>query len=147
MSTLRDELLNGTLKTEIGIYVVKGNDGDIYNIINRKDITVKGILTSVAIRRYLLLNNLLLKVESGISDACKLMSRMLDVFVDFNLSNSDELTQFTSVLDELVMDKELGFIEKNKEDILLLGNIKISRAEQLGISVNITDIAQALRGN
>jgi len=146
MSVLSQELASGPLAAELAPFIADGNDGAIVNILTRKDITVYGVIRTTDIQRYLFLKGFLLKIEAKTNDTFKQVSRALELFPFFTLSQAEDLAAFTGLADALIADPELGFTEQNKTDLLAMAETNISRAEQLGITVTIQDVAQATRG-
>lgn len=144
---LHDELTTGPLASELAPLIGAGNDSAILAVLNRKDIPAKKPVTAHGIRQYLMLVDLLLPIEASNATSCIATKRALEIFESFDLSNPVILAKFTQILDGLVAETLIpDFTEQHKADILSLGDTLISRAEQLGITVTIQDIAQALRG-
>lgn len=145
--TLSDELINGPLAAELAPYISAGNDGAILAVLNRKDIVAKGKVTAHSIQQYLMLNDLLLAIESTQTLSCLATKRALEIFPVFDLSIPVVLEKFTAILSGLEHDNLIpAFTAQHKADLLMMGDVLISRAEQAGISPTIEDIAQALRG-
>ena len=145
--SLLEELTTGPLAAEIAPHIASGDDGAIAAILNRKDITVKGSLSAHDIRKYLMLVDLLLPIESSTSQSCLVTKRALGVFPVFDLSDAVILGKFTAILDGLVADTLVpDFTETHKATLLYMSEKLISRAEQLSIDASIPAIAQALRG-
>lgn len=145
---LLEELTTGPLAVELAPLITAGNDGAILAVLNRQDISAKGKVSAHDIREYLMVENLLwMAIKDSPTLACKATIEALAMFETFDLSNSKRLAMFTQVLEGLVQDNLVpDFTEQNKVDLLAMGDVLISRAEQLGISPTITDIAQTLRG-
>lgn len=145
---LANELINGPLAAEIAPHIETGNDGAIAEILNRRDMTVKGRISAHDIKRYLTLYDLRLPIKKGASAACEAVSLALDEFLEFDLSEPVILAKFTAMLDALVADSTLSpvFSSRHKADLLALADVKTSRAEQLNVLVDNQAIAHALRG-
>lgn len=145
---LLEELTTGPLAVELAPLITAGNDGAILAVLNRQDISAKGKVSAHDIREYLMVENLLwMAIKDSPTLACKATIEALAMFETFDLNNSKRLAMFTQVLEGLVQDNLVpDFTEQNKVDLLAMGDVLISRAEQLGISPTITDIAQTLRG-
>ena len=78
--------------------------------------------------------------------ACREATQALADFDLFALDNPAILAKFTAILDGLVAETLVpDFTETHKATILYLANKQISRAEQLGMTIDITSIAQSLR--
>lgn len=146
--TLHDEFTTGPLAAELAPLIAEGNDGAILAVLNRQDIPAKGKVSAHDIREYLMVENLLwMAIKDSPTLACRATVEALAMFETFDLSNSKRLAMFTQVLDMLVQDNLVpAFTEQNKLDLLAMGDVLISRAEQAGINPTIQDIAQALRG-
>ena len=145
MTTLQTELTSGPLAAELAPFVASGNEAAISEIMNRQDITVKGKLLTHDIRQYLMLVDLLLPIEAGLDPACKTASRALDIFPQFDLSNSMILAKFSAILDGLVADALTpAFTATTKATLLAMADRQISRAEQLGITISDLDIRKAI---
>lgn len=145
--TLHDELTIGPLAAELAPLVADGNDGAILEVLNRKDIPAKGKVSAHDIQQYLMLHDLLLTIESSQTLSCIATKRALEIFPRFDLSNPIILAKFDQILTGLEQDTLFpDFTTQHKADLLAMGDVLISRAEQLDITPTITDIAQALRG-
>lgn len=145
--TLHDELTTGPLAAELAPLIADGNDGAILAVLNRKDIPAKGKISAHDIQQYLMLHDLLLTIESSQTLSCIATKRALEIFPTFDLSNPAVLVKFDQILTGLEQDTLLpDFTAQHKADLLAMGDVLISRAEQLDITPTITDIAQALRG-
>lgn len=144
---LHDELTTGPLASELATLISAGDDSAILAVLSRKDIPAKRPVTAHDIRQYLMLADLLLPIEASNAATCVATKRALEVFESFDLRNPVILAKFTQILDGLVAETLIpDFTEQHKADILSLGDTMISRVGQLGITVTIQDIAQALRG-
>lgn len=145
--SLYSELTTGPLAAEIAPHIASGDDGAILEILHRKDILAKGSVTSHDIRQYLMLQDLLLSIESSTAIAGLATARALEVFPVFDLSNPVILAKFEAVLDGLVAETLIpDFTAQHKADLLALGDVLVSRADQIGYPVTVETIAQALRG-
>jgi hypothetical protein len=144
--SLFDELTAGPLAAEIAGFIESGADGAIAAALNRRDITVKGRLSSHDIKQYLSLVGLRLPIRDSSATSCRETSLALDDFESFDLSNPMILAKFTAILDGLVAETLIpDFTETHKATLLAMANNQISRSEQLGITIDIQQIAQALR--
>jgi len=142
--TLLDEI---QARPELQQYVDSGNDTAIVEFFNAKKVDAKGVIQSHDIRRYLSLEDLRLAIKEGSSEACKRTTLALEDFEFFDCSNPVILAKLDSVLSGLVADALVpDFTEQDKAIILSLANVKISLAEQLGLTVNYETVAEALRG-
>lgn len=147
MSILSDELTTGPLAAELAPLIAEGNDGAIYDALHRKDIVTDGSVTAHDIQQYLMLCDLLIPVEESTAASCKTATRALALFPVFNTQIPEVKSKLISVLDGLVAEVLIpDFTETHKATILAMAQTVVSRAEQLGISPSVQDIAQALRG-
>ena len=145
MSILSNELTSGPLAAELAPLIAAGNDGAIVEVLNRKDIPAKGRLPVRNIYRYLTLVGLRVMIAEGQSDACKVARYALeDLQPEIDLSNPVYLDKFTEILDALIADTATpDFTAGDKAALLGMGNVLISRAEQLGVAPSENDIAVA----
>ncbi len=143
---LSNELVNGPLATEIAPFIASGNDGVIADILNRKDIVVSGVVSSHDIRMYLMLHDLLIPIESSQSVACQAAKRALEVFPTFDLSNATIFEKFNQILNGLRLDELLlpRFTLAHGAELIALADKKISRAEQLGMTITDLDIRREI---
>ncbi len=145
--TLHDELTTGPLAVELAPLIQAGNDSAILAVLNRKDIPAKGKISAHDIQQYLMLYDLLLAIESSPAQSCQAAKRALEIFPSFDLANQLILTKFTAILTGLEQEVLIpDFTAQHKVDLLALGDVVISRIEQVGINPTVQDIAQALRG-
>jgi hypothetical protein len=143
---LYDELTAGILAPSIASLISTSNDIAILELLYNKNIAIKSTLTSHDIRQYLMLYDLLLVIENGTSDACKIATRALDVFPVFDLSIPVILNKFSLILDGLIADTTLipAFTITHKQDLIDMSIKYISRVDQLGITVTLTDIRKEI---
>jgi hypothetical protein len=143
--TLYTELTTGPLAAEIAPFLDIGNDTAIEQIMNRKDITIAGQLSSHDIQKYLMVVDLLLPIQDCTSLACRTTIKALSIFPTFDLADTVVLAKFISILDGLVADTLVpDFTEIHKATLLSMANKQISRSEQLGLpQITATDIWKA----
>lgn len=145
MSTLSDELTLGPLAEELAPLISAGNVGGILTILARKDIPAKGTVTAHDIRAYLFAYGFWNAIKHGSSVACEDTMDALTIFDSFDLSNPVYLARLTQILDSLVVEPLVpDFAENHKADILAMGDTYISRLDQLGLTLTISDIAGEL---
>ncbi len=142
MTALYDELVSGPLAASISPLITSGDAQAIFDLLSAKNITAPGKLSTHDIRQYFMLYDLLLPIEAGTSGACKVATRALEVFPEFDLAISPILTKFTSLLDALIADSKIS--STDKDTLLALADKQISRLEQLGLKVFTTDIAKEI---
>lgn len=142
---LLNEITNGPLATELSSALAAGDDVTIYNALTRKDIDSPGEITSHDVRQYLMLNDLLQTIEVSDTAVCKAATRALEIFPVFKLTIPEVLTKFTAILDGLVNEPLVpAFTATHKAELLALASTKVSRAQQLGISITNKNIIDAL---
>lgn len=148
INALRNELTTDPLNLGYAAHITTGADGAIAELMNAPTQATKGALSAHDIRQYLMLHDLLLTIESGLSLACRAATRALDIFPVFELDKPEVLDKFTQILDGLIADTLAPpFTLQHKTDLLAMGDTHISRAQQLfGSAVFHEDIAKALRG-
>jgi hypothetical protein len=142
--SLIEEITAGPLAAEITPYIASGDDAAIADTLNRRDIPAKKSVSAHDIRKYMMLNDLLLQIELSTEFPCIATKRALEVFETFDLSDALVLSKFTGMLDAL-MTTSTGFATTHKAALLELGDTLVSRADLLGLTVTPTDVAQALR--
>lgn len=147
MLDLLDEFSNGPLAAELAPLIQSTDFAGILAVLNRKDITVYGNLSVHNVKRYVSLIGLRLPILDSTQPSCREFNLALEDFKDsgFDLSNPYVLAKITAVLDALVAETLIpDFTEEHKLALLSFGNKLISRAEQMGITVSITDIAKTI---
>jgi len=118
------------------------NDEEIATTLNTVNITVKQSISAHDIKKYLMLMDKLLPIESSTLDSAKSATRALEIFPLFDISDSLVETKLISVLDALIADSLLS--TEDKTSILSLGDKLISKAEELGLGkVSIWQVQEA----
>jgi hypothetical protein len=131
------------LQTELQNPIYSGmNDEEIATTLNTVNITVKQSISAHDIKKYLMLMDKLLPIESSTLDSAKSATRALEIFPLFDISDSLVETKLISVLDALIADSLLS--TEDKTSILSLGDKLISKAEELGLGkVSIWQVQEA----
>ena len=80
------------------------NDEEIATTLNTVNITVKQSISAHDIKKYLMLMDKLLPIESSTLDSAKSATRALEIFPLFDISDSLVETKLISVLDALIAD-------------------------------------------
>lgn len=141
---LIDELTTGPLAMELAPLIADGNDSAVLSVLNRRDIPAKGPVTTSSIKAFLFAAGLWNTIKHGTSVACEDAVDALTLFDTFELGNPVYLARLTQVLDALVAEPLVpDFTETHKAMILAMGDMLISRAEQIGIQPTENDIAVA----
>lgn len=134
MSILQTELQNP-------VYTDK-TDAEAATMLNTSNIATKQSIASHDIRKYLMLVDKLLPIESSALDSAKSATRALEIFPTFDMTETAVETKLTAVLDALIADSLLNTDDKNT--ILALGDKLISKAEELGLGkVSIWQVQEA----
>jgi len=111
------------------------NDADAAVLLNDKTIIIQQAIVSSDIRRYLLLVNKLIALESSQESEAIESTRALDLFTEFDITDALVESKLISLLDALVVAALIS--ASDKDYILALGNKTISRAEELGLGTVI----------
>lgn len=143
---LKNEILSGSLSSELAPFVLDGNDGKISEILYRSDIEILGFISSGDISRYLFLRDLLDIVNDAGTAARKKVSTVLKVLTGFDLSKDLDYSKFIELFNLLIADTELGFLETDKQALISIARTHTSKARILGINCSVQNIAEALRG-
>ncbi len=112
--------------------------------LNAVTITVKQSISAHDIRKYLMLVDKLLPIESSVLDSAKAGNRSLEIFPEFDMTDAVVEAKLIAVLDALVVDTLLS--AGDKTTILALGDKVVSRAEQLGLPVLNEENVRFARG-
>ena len=123
MSILQTELQNP-------VYADK-TDAEAATMLNTSNIATKQSIASHDIRKYLMLVDKLLPIESSALDSAKSATRALEIFPTFDMTETSVETKLIAVLDALIVDSLLS--TEDKTFILSLGDKLISKAEELGL--------------
>ena len=142
--TLHDELTTGPLAAELAPLIAEGNDGAILAVLNRKDIPAKGVIATKEIWKYLGVHRILRALETSNSEYCKEAIRNLEIFDTFELNDPEIFAVYATILSVLEMDESIPFTAQHKVDLLAMGDVLISRAEQTGISPTLEAIRAAI---
>jgi len=150
---LKTEILTGPLAAELAPFVAESRHNDIKKIFNRKDIPAKRKLSPTGILMYCVgtgIINKIIKAQkvAGESNdtAQELMWILTKLSVDIDIESTLAVSLFGKLLTAGLISQTdvlaLQAMADNNED----GTPHlISRAEQLGLSVNNRKIAVALR--
>lgn len=146
---LIDELTTGPLAAEIAPHITAGSDGAIADILNRKDIQVYSKLTVGAFADWLAVTGLRSAVEDHAANPVSpLRANALSILdllrgsheyqIDFGEASKQALLQAWETNGDITLAQQQVMLTKSQA--------KISRADQLGITVTALDVAKALRG-
>lgn len=138
MSKLSDEL---ALPAYAGL-----SDADASTLINAETIPSLQPIQSFNIRRYLMLSGVWLDFKKSADNAAEIARDALGEFEQFDIKAPLVLSVLTTILDGLVADTTItSFNSVDKIAILGMGDTLISRAQELKIRVDTSDI-QRIRG-
>lgn len=144
---LLDELTNGPLAAEIAPHIAAGNDGVIWEILNRKDIPALGLVSNTDFMEWAAASGQRSVIEdtaNNINDPLRSVAlALLDMIrgtsaLDLNRPKVKLMAEGWHAAGKMSL--------ADKEELFSLGTASTSRAEQLGIQPSVGDIAQALRG-
>lgn len=126
---------------ELQPLIAEGNDGAILTVLNRRDIPAKGKVSAHDIQQYLMLYDLLLVIEASQTPSCLAAKRALEIFPTFDFSNPVILNKFEMILTGLEQDNLIpAFTAQHKADLLAMGDILISRTDQIGFVPTLEQI-------
>lgn len=144
MTTLLEEITTGPLAEQIASDLASGNDGAVLAALTAKNIPAKGSVSSHDIKAFMFAYGFWNAIKHGASVACEDTIDALTIFDSFDLGNPVYLARLTQILDALVVEPLVpDFQEAHKLAILAMGDRLISRAEQIGLTITLQDIAQA----
>ena len=145
---LKDELTTGPLAAEIAPFLKTGAVDDINAILNRRDISVTGSISVNAFAMWAASTGMRAIIQEQADLTSSPLRSIALTLLDLlhgNL-NPQSLDLSNAVnLDMLATWVKAGFITAQQEaDLITLSQKKISRAEQLVMSINQTDIKSAI---
>ncbi|MDD5150668.1 MAG: hypothetical protein PHC28_09315 [Flavobacterium sp.] len=146
---LYTELVSGPLANEIAPHIISGNDAIIEAIINRKDISIHGSIPMNIFMVWLGSTNLRAVVEDHCTNLTSPLRSIALIIKDYlQGNNTAPLNMGLSDTQNMMYAwVQAGAITSLQYVALFNLSLKnISRAEQLGYSITISDIATALRG-
>jgi hypothetical protein len=106
-------------------------DAEAAQALNALVVDAKQSISSHDIRKYLMLVDKLLPIESSVLESATAATRALEIFPAFDMTESAVETKLIAVLDALITDSLIDATDKAA--ILSLGDKLISRAELLGL--------------
>jgi hypothetical protein len=117
-------------------------DEEAAQALNALVVDAKQSISSHDIRKYLMLVDKLLPIESSALESATAATRALEIFPAFDMTESAVEAKLTAVLDALITDSLIDAADKAA--ILSLGDKLISRAELLGFpDVGVWHVAMA----
>lgn len=147
---LYNELTTGPLSSEIAQYITSGNDGAIFDILNRKDIPVNSSVNINTFAIWCASTGMRASIQDQANNVNSPLRSIALTLLDLlqgnlnppalDLSNSINV----AMVEAWVTAGLLTSVQR--DELLNLSKKLISRAEQLGIVVTIENIANALRG-
>lgn len=148
MTDLLVELTTGPLAAEIAPHILSGNDGAIYEIMHRRDITVNGVIGTNAFAMWAAKNGQRAVIQDAADDKLDPLRSVALTLLDLLRGNLDRGLDLSNTDNLALADAWTAagkMTEQQKQSLFDLSSKMISRAEQLNIACTITDIAQALR--
>jgi len=148
---LRAEITAGPLAVELAPFVAAGNDGAIAAILNDKRFTRVQRVTLKDIVRYLLDNGVWLSIVDKAADVAaspaKSSARMFMEVQKMGFIESLDMSKPSSqgMLSALVAAGTMTAAHQTA--LTNMGVVPASRAEVLGKTITITDVARAIRNN
>jgi len=122
------------LKTELDdISYVNLTNIECANTLNTKNILSKKSISTSSIKQYLMLANLWLVTKHSSAESAEVAIDALNNFSEFDVNDTNILAMLTTVLSNLESDIT-NFTNTHTQTILGLGDVYISRAQELGLS-------------
>lgn len=149
MNDLLTEFTTGPLANEIAPHIVSGNDGAIYDIMHRRDISVNGVISTNAFAIWAAKNGQRAVIQDTADDKLDALRSVALTLLDLlrgNLTQGLDMANTDNLTLADVWTAAGKMTGQQKQSLLDLSKKLISRAEQLGIQCTVADIAQALRG-
>ena len=106
-------------------------DAEAAQALNALVVDAKQSISSHDIRKYLMLVDKLLPIETSVLESATAATRALEIFPAFDMAETAVETKLIAVLDALITDSLIDATDKAA--ILSLGDKLISRAELLGL--------------
>lgn len=148
--SLYDEIMTGPLAAELAPHVASGNDAAITEILNRKDIDAYGYISNDDFSIWAAKTGQRAVIDdtaANSSDPLRSVALALQDLLRGNLSSGQLNFSRQDNIDMANAWLSLGKMTQEAYDSLFaLAATKISRSEQLKISVTHIDVATALRG-
>lgn len=143
---LLNEITNGPLAAELADALAAGDDVTIHSILNRKDIDKQDWISVADFNTWCANNN---------AEYVRIVQLSQDVESPFYAAANSLLRLLVGALAEKAINTgapSVSYLLENwpyvdptvKESLLALGRIKISRAEQLEVSITTVDVIKAL---
>ena len=135
------------LKLEVTNTKYKTNTAqEIYDAIHLKNITVKVPISVHDVKQYMMLKSVWLPIKTSADDIAVLAMDALEEFEQFDVRNPDILITLTGILDGLVIAIPEFLDVPHKQDVLAMGDKKISIVERDNIGTfGIGKVMEAMR--
>jgi hypothetical protein len=149
METLYDYLTTGPLAVELAPLIADGNDGEISAIMNRKNIPVYGTVSANIFAIWAASTGLRATIQDHAENLNSPLRSIARTLLDLLQGNLDRALDFGNAANVAMLEAwvSAGAITiTQRDELLALSEKMISRADQIGLSVSIPDIAIALRG-
>lgn len=148
--SLYDELTTGPLAAEIAPHIASGNDGAIVEIMNRRDIPAYGWISCDDLMTWFAANkDEYINAETIAANTAHPLYAAAKMLLERSKLNATNQALNLGAPEIYALVNNWPFVDQTgaaKAALLSKGQKLISRAEQLGISVDTQAVAQALRG-
>lgn len=146
--SLAEEIASGPLAEELAPHVADGNDGAIAEILNAPRYLAYGTVSRARFAIWCGSTGLRAAIQTHADSSDSPLRSIALTVVDF-LRGAAEGIEFALPENRAMLAAwvQAGAItQTQEEDLLALSQVAQSRAQQIGVSVSVADVAQALRG-
>jgi hypothetical protein len=146
MSALYDELIAGPLSTELSPLIAARNDTGIAEVMNRKDISIYGIISTNDFAIWAASKGLRAIIQDHAENAVSPLRSIALTLLDLLAGNLERALDFGNTTNVAMLDAwaTAGAItESQRNELLAIAQKTISRADQLG-GVSVSQISDAL---
>jgi hypothetical protein len=146
--SLLDELQTGPLAAELAPFIASGDDGAIHAVLHRKDIAVNGTVAVNDFAIWAASTGLRAAIQDHAANAESPLRSIALTLLDLLQGNLAPALDFGNATNVALLSAWVtagALTTQQRDELLALSAKSISRAEQAGLTVTVTDIAQALR--
>lgn len=146
--SLLDEIQNGPLAAELGPHVADGNDQAIADILNRADIPALGTISTNDFVIWAAASGQRAVIEdtaSNVADPLRSVGLALQDLVRGNLQQGLDFSKPQTLAMAQAWKAAGKMTQEQYDSLMALAATTVSRAQQLGISVDAMSVARALR--
>lgn len=148
--SLFDELTTGLFAAEIAPFILSGNDSAISELLNGKNISVNDSVSVNTFALWCASTGMRATIQDHAGNTASPLRSIALTLLDLLQGNLQPASLDLSVSGNVVMlDAWIAagaLTQSQKDELILLSQKTVSRAEQLGIDCSIPAIAFALRG-